>query len=52
MGRKPKYTVKENIFTVEDYLNGMRSVPENMVDLQYNIRIFSLKEILPTQLIH
>ena len=33
MGRKPKCTVEEKISAVEDYLNGIRSVSEIMVDL-------------------
>ncbi len=33
MGRKPKCTVEEKIPAVEDYLNGIRSVSEIMVDL-------------------
>ena len=33
MGRKPKCTVEEKISAVEDYLNGIRSVSEIMIDL-------------------
>ena len=33
MGRKPKCTIEEKISAVEDYLNGIRSVSEIMVDL-------------------
>ena len=33
MGRKPKCTVEEKISAVEDYLNGIRSVSQIMVDL-------------------
>ena len=33
MGRKPKCRVEEKISAVEDYLNGIRSVSEIMVDL-------------------
>ena len=33
MGKKPKCTVEEKISAVEDYLNGIRSVSEIMVDL-------------------
>lgn len=33
MGRKPKCTVEEKFSAVEDYLNGIRSVSEIMVDL-------------------
>ena len=33
MGRKPKCTVEEKISAVKDYLNGIRSVSEIMVDL-------------------
>lgn len=33
MGRKPKCTVEEKISAVEDYLNGIRSISEIMVDL-------------------
>lgn len=33
MGRKPKCTVEEKVSAVEDYLNGIRSVSEIMVDL-------------------
>ena len=33
MGRKSKCTVEEKISAVEDYLNGIRSVSEIMVDL-------------------
>ena len=33
MGRKPKCRVKEKISAVEDYLNGIRSVSEIMIDL-------------------
>ena len=36
MGRKPKCTVEEKISAVEDYLNGIRSVSEIMVDLSIN----------------
>ena len=33
MGKNPKCTVEEKISAVEDYLNGIRSVSEIMVDL-------------------
>ena len=33
MGRKPKCTVEEKVAAVEDYLNGIRSVSEIMIDL-------------------
>lgn len=33
MGRKPKCTVEKKFSAVEDYLNGIRSVSEIMVDL-------------------
>ena len=33
MGRKPKCRVEEKISAVEDYLNGIRSVSEIMIDL-------------------
>ena len=39
MGRKPKCTVEEKISAVEDYLNGIRSVSEIMVDLSINHNI-------------
>ena len=32
MGRKSKCTVEEKISAVEDYLNGIRSVSEIMID--------------------
>ena len=32
MGRKPKCRVEEKISAVEDYLNGIRSVSEIMID--------------------
>lgn len=33
MGRKPKCTVEEKVSAVEDYLNGIRTVSQIMVDL-------------------
>ena len=36
MEKKPKCTVEEKISAVEDYLNGIRSVSEIMVDLSIN----------------
>ena len=36
MGRKPKCRVEEKISAVEDYLNGIRSVSEIMIDLSIN----------------
>ena len=37
MGRKPKCTVEEKFSAVEDYLNGIRSVSEIMVDLSIKV---------------
>ena len=39
MGKKPKCTVEEKISAVEDYLNGIRSVSEIMVDLSINHKV-------------
>lgn len=38
MGRKPKCTVEEKISAVEDYLNGIRSVSEIMVEKYTNYK--------------